>query len=121
MNHRVLTVGIALFFGTVLFTALIAPIARASISATDTAARPYARIAIMRALDGHSVDLEAGYVRHLEWHRQAKDTFDWYSYSVWASTERQRWMDWEDGRPQGPLPLDRAYRGDGCWPLGPAP
>ena len=46
----------------------------------------------MRALDGHSVDWEAGYIRHLEWHRQAKDTFAWYSYSVWASTERQRWI-----------------------------
>jgi hypothetical protein len=51
------------------------------------------RIAIMRALDeSHSVDLEAGYIRHLEWHRQAKDTFNWYSYSVWASTDRQRWI-----------------------------
>ena len=57
-----------------------------------TEAGLYARIAIMRALDGHSVDLEAGYVRHLEWHRQAKDPFAWYSYSVWASTERQRWI-----------------------------
>jgi hypothetical protein len=53
---------------------------------------PYARIAIMRALDGHSVEWEAGYIRHLEWHRQAKDMFAWYSYSVWASTERQRWI-----------------------------
>jgi hypothetical protein len=44
------------------------------------------------ALDGHSVDWEAGYIRHLEWHRQAKDPFNWYSYSVWASTERQRWI-----------------------------
>jgi hypothetical protein len=52
----------------------------------------YARIAIMRALDGHSVEWEAGYVRHLEWHRQAKDPFNWYSYSVWASSERQRWI-----------------------------
>jgi hypothetical protein len=52
----------------------------------------YARIAFMRALDGHSVDWEAGYIRHLEWHRQAKDTFNWYSYSVWASSERQRWI-----------------------------
>jgi hypothetical protein len=31
------------------------------------------------------VDLEAGYIRHLEWHRQVKDPFAWYSYSVWAS------------------------------------
>lgn len=59
---------------------------------TSQASGPYARIAIMRALDGHSVDWEAGYVRHLEWHRQAKDPFNWYSYSVWASAERQRWI-----------------------------
>jgi hypothetical protein len=62
-------------------------------SIVQAAKGPYARIAIMRALDeGHSVDLEAGYIRHLEWHRQAKDPFGWYSYSVWASTERQRWI-----------------------------
>jgi len=54
---------------------------------------PYARIGIMRALDeGHSVALEAGYVRHLEWHRQVNDPFAWYSYSFWASTERQGWI-----------------------------
>src|SRR5215472_6793818 len=53
---------------------------------------PFARIAMLHALDGHSVELEAGYIRHLEWHRQAKDTFNWYSYSVWASSERQRWI-----------------------------
>jgi len=53
---------------------------------------PYARIAIMRAIDGHGVEWEAGYIRHLEWHRQAKDPFAWYSYSVWASGEHQRWI-----------------------------
>jgi len=53
---------------------------------------PYARIAMMRALDGHGVDWEAGYIRHLEWHRQAKDPFNWYSYSVWASNDHQRWI-----------------------------
>ena len=50
----------------------------------------FARIAIMRALDGHSVEWEAGYIRHLEWHRQVKDPFNWYSYSVWASAEQPR-------------------------------
>ena len=53
---------------------------------------PYARIAIMRALDGHGAEWEAGYIRHLEWHRLAKDTFNWYSYSVSSSAERQRWI-----------------------------
>jgi hypothetical protein len=60
--------------------------------AAQTERGPYARIAIMRAVDGHAVELEAGYVRHLEWHRQVNDPFKWYSYSVWASTERQRWI-----------------------------
>jgi len=63
-----------------------------ALTAAQTERGQYARIAIMRALDGQSVELEAGYIRHLEWHRQAKDTFNWYSYSVWASTERQRWI-----------------------------
>jgi hypothetical protein len=54
---------------------------------------PYARIAFMRPIDErHTVDLEAGYIRHLDWHRQAKDPFNWYGYSVWASAERQRWI-----------------------------
>jgi hypothetical protein len=51
-----------------------------------------ARIPLPELWIGHTVDLEAGYIRHLDWHRQAKDTFNWYSYSVWASTERQRWI-----------------------------
>jgi len=52
---------------------------------------PYARIAILRPHDGATVDFEAGYTRHLEWHRQAKDTWTWYGWTVWAG-ERQRWF-----------------------------
>ena len=88
MRHRwIRTVSRALLVGTVLPTLLIS-------QTTQTAQTPgpYARIASMRALDGHAVDWEAGYIRHLDWHRQAKDTFAWYSYSVWASSERQRWI-----------------------------
>jgi hypothetical protein len=51
---------------------------------------PFARIAVLRPHDGATVDFEAGY-RHLEWHRQAKDTFVWYGWTVWAG-ERQRWF-----------------------------
>jgi len=76
--------------GIVLPTLLVAQTARSPEAHSERGR--YARIAIMRALDGHSVDWEAGYVRHLEWHRQANDPFAWYSYSVWASTERQRWI-----------------------------
>lgn len=58
----------------------------------QTEAGPFARIAIMRAIDGHAVEWEEGYIRHLEWHRQVKDPFKWYSYTVWASAEHQRWI-----------------------------
>ncbi len=58
----------------------------------QTATGPFARIAIMRAIEGHAVEWEEGYIRHLQWHRQAKDPFNWYSYSVWASSDRQRWI-----------------------------
>jgi len=88
VNHRwSRIVGTALLVGTVFPTLLIS-------QTTQNVQAPgaYARIAIMRALDGHSVDWEAGYIRHLEWHRQAKDTFAWYSYSFWASTDRQGWI-----------------------------
>jgi len=33
---------------------------------SERSAGPFARIAVMRALDGHGVEWEAGYVRHLE-------------------------------------------------------
>jgi hypothetical protein len=52
---------------------------------------PYARIAVLRPHDGKTVDFESGYIRHLEWHRQAKDTWVWYGWSIWAG-ERQRWF-----------------------------
>lgn len=89
LKHRwTMVVSAVLLVGTVLPTLLISQTTQ-----TAQAPAPYARIAIMRAPDeGHTVDLEAGYIRHLDWHRQAKDTFNWYSYSVWASTERQRWI-----------------------------
>src|SRR5438046_10139519 len=52
---------------------------------------PYARISVLRPHDGDTVDFEAGYIRHLEWHRQAKDRWTWYGWTVWAG-DRQRWL-----------------------------
>jgi len=91
MNHGGISLIATILLGGSAVPAVL--VARTDSSAsTDPSPGPYARIAIMRALDGHSVDFEAGYVRHLEWHRQVKDPFRWYSYSVWASSERQRWI-----------------------------
>lgn len=33
---------------------------------------PYARISVLRPHDGDTVDFEAGYIRHLQWHSEAK-------------------------------------------------
>lgn len=52
---------------------------------------PYARIAVLRPHDGKTVDFEAGYLRHLEFHRQAGDKWTWYGWTLWAAA-RQRWF-----------------------------
>jgi hypothetical protein len=81
MTHRSFgIVGTALLVGTVFSTLLVAQ--------TDG---PYARIALLRPHDGDTIDFEAGYIRHLEFHRQAKDTWVWYGWTIWAG-ERQRWF-----------------------------
>jgi len=74
-------VGAALLAGTALPAALVA----------QTERGPYARIAVLRPHDGDTIDFEAGYIRHLEFHRQARDAWVWYGWTVWAG-ERQRWF-----------------------------
>ena len=74
-------VGTALLVGAVLPAPL----------AAQTETGPYARIALLRPHDGDTVDFEAGYIRHLDWHRQNKDPFTWYGWTIWAG-ERQRWL-----------------------------
>jgi hypothetical protein len=73
--------------GTVLLAGTVFP----TLLAAQTERGPYARIAIIRPHDGHTVDFEAGYIRHLEWHRQNRDTWVWYGWSV-TFGERQRWF-----------------------------
>ena len=79
--------------GAVLPTLLFAQTGAQSMgSAGAPAGRgPYARIAILRPHDGDTVDFEAGYIRHLEWHRQARDPWVWYGWNV-TFGERQRWF-----------------------------
>jgi len=84
MKHRWLGI-----VGAVLPTLLVAQ--TGEFAAAQAGRGPYARIAILRPHDGDTVDFEAGYIRHLEFHRQAKDTWIWYGWTIWAG-ERQRWF-----------------------------
>lgn len=59
--------------------------------AADVPAGPYARIAFLRPHDGDTVDFEAGYIRHLQFHEQANDTWTWFGWTIWSG-ERQRWF-----------------------------
>src|SRR5262245_46137403 len=51
----------------------------------------YARIAVLRPHDGDTLDFEAGYIRHLDWHRQAGDKWRWYGWNI-TYGDRQRWF-----------------------------
>ena len=57
----------------------------------QTGRGPYARIAVLRPHDGQTTEFEAGYLRHLAWHRQAGDKWTWYGWSIWAGN-RYRWF-----------------------------
>jgi hypothetical protein len=86
VNHRWRgIVGIALLICTVLPTRVFAQ------TSGRTERASYARIAILRPHDGDTVDFEAGYIRHLAWHQQAKDTWVWYGWNI-TFGERQRWF-----------------------------
>jgi hypothetical protein len=52
---------------------------------------PFARISFLRPHDGATTEWEAGYIRHLGWHRQANDRFNWYGYSEWSGAH-MRWF-----------------------------
>jgi hypothetical protein len=80
MKHRWLGI-VGILLPTLLFAQTVA----------QTERGPYARIAILRPHDGDTVEFEAGYIRHLAWHQQAKDTWAWYGWTIWAG-ERQRWF-----------------------------
>ena len=84
MNHRRLGK-----VGAVVGFLLVAPDARGADAQTERG--PYARIALLRPTHGHAVDFEAGYVRHLEWHKRARDPWVWYGWSITFS-DRQRWF-----------------------------
>jgi len=80
MRHRWLVI-IGILLPTLVFAQ----------NAAQSERGPYARIAILRPHDGNTVEFEAGYIRHLTWHQQAKDTWAWYGWTIWAG-ERQRWF-----------------------------
>ena len=62
-----------------------------AVLAAQTGHGPYARLAFLRPNDGQTVEFEAGYVRHLAWHKSAGETWTWYGWNA-TFGERNRWF-----------------------------
>jgi hypothetical protein len=70
--------GFVRFVGsTLLFAASVC-----SDASAQSESGPYARIGVLRPHDGDTLEFEAGYVRHLDWHRQAHDPWVWYGWTI---------------------------------------
>ena len=72
---------------------LLAASIRSTVVLAQSTSQParFARIAILRPHNGHTVDFEAGYIRHLAWHQQMRDPFVWYGWTI-TFGDRQRWF-----------------------------
>jgi hypothetical protein len=89
-RFRLDTVGTACLAATLL-TPPAAQTPEPSASANPTGKGTFGRIAYLRPHDGDTIDFEAGYIRHLEFHRQARDSWAWYGWTIWAG-DRQCWF-----------------------------
>jgi hypothetical protein len=67
------------------------PLTRPPLSAAQQAPAEYARISLLRPHDGQTAEFEAGYKRHLDWHRAAGDSWTWLGWSFVAG-ERVGWF-----------------------------
>jgi hypothetical protein len=72
-----------------LLSAALIPAASAALHAQEPGR--FARIALLRPHDGKTVDFESGYIRHLDWHRQAGDPWTWFGWTI-TYGDRQRWF-----------------------------
>jgi hypothetical protein len=57
----------------------------------QTGKGPYVRIGVLRPLEGHDFEFEAGVAKHFQWHRDHKDPYVWYAWDVLLG-ERIGWL-----------------------------
>jgi hypothetical protein len=92
MKHRwIRIIGTALSIFLVAQTGRVPEAQTGQSSDAQNKRGAYAHIGFLRPHDGHTVDFEAGYIRHLQWHKQARDAWVWYGWNV-SIGERQRWF-----------------------------
>src|SRR5690349_18165443 len=62
-----------------------------SLLAAQTGKGPYLRLGVLRPLEGHDFEFEAGVARHFQWHRDHRDPYVWYAWDVLFG-ERIGWL-----------------------------
>jgi len=74
---------------------LAAPLATGRLSAQERSPEPgpYARIVTIAPKPGQAAAFEAGYARHIEWHRANGDRWTWYGWSFVLGPRLGRFMD----------------------------
>jgi len=56
-------------------------------------AGPYARMVVIQPKPGQGAEFEAGYERHLGWHKKAEDSWTWYGWSFVLGDRLGQFMD----------------------------
>jgi hypothetical protein len=62
----------------VLIAATIVP----SLLAAQTGKGPYVLLGVLRRLEGHDFEFDAGVARHWQWHRDHRDPYVWYAWDI---------------------------------------
>jgi hypothetical protein len=94
-------------------SAAAAPLAAQS-SAVVTEPGAYARIVTIAPKPGQDSAFEAGYARHIEWHRANRDPWTWYGWSFVLGPRMGRFMDGSFGHAAADLDRTVNPAGDGA-------
>src|SRR5262245_11249289 len=54
----------------------------ASVVDTQNAKGPYALLGVLRRLEGHDLEFDAGVARHWQWHRDHRDPYVWRTWHI---------------------------------------
>jgi hypothetical protein len=77
----------------VILVAVAAILARGAVQAQEAAPGRFARIVVLAPKPDRQADFEAGYERHLAWHRSHGDPWTWYGWSFVLGDRIGRFMD----------------------------
>lgn len=75
---------------------------------------PYARIVTIAPKPGQDSAFEAGYARHIEWHRANRDPWTWYGWSFVLGPRMGRFMDGSFGHAAADFDRSVNPAGDGA-------